>query len=110
MFAKLSSLFSIFKNFDKIKGAAQETYVAIVKTLALLQYSQSQLNDTKLGTLLQGHLPHTIEVLTKVKSIFETYGPYIGIVPLTEATAAVGETNIVQDVKDSSVKLDEHVN
>ena len=82
MFAKLSSLFTIFKNFEKIKAFAQTSYEAIDKTLVVLLTIEEQINDTKLGVVLKKYLPEVISVLTKIKDAFEKYGHYVGVVPV----------------------------
>lgn len=79
MFKKFIAALQIVKNREKIKAVLNGTYVAINKTLVALNYISEHTNDTKLGQLLQKNLPQIVNVLSKVKLVFEKFGPYVGL-------------------------------
>lgn len=106
MIKKLTSSLSIFKNLDKIKEILSSAYFAIVNTLATLTFLENQLNDTKLGTILKNYLPKTIEVLSKIKQIFEKYG-YLANLKISTEAQAISEENLLQQLTHSSKQLDE---
>jgi hypothetical protein len=73
------SALKIVKNFGKIKIVVNNVYSAISKTLDALEFVLKQTNETKLGKTLQKNLPVVISVLSKVKQVFEKYGPLLGL-------------------------------
>lgn len=106
MFKKFIAALQIVKNRDKIKAVVNGTYSAIVKTLEALKFISEQTNDTKLGQLLQKHLPQTIAVLSKIKSVFEKFGPYVGL-EVIEGQQLAEEASVVNSLNRAETVLDE---
>lgn len=106
MFKNFIAALQIVKNRDKIKKVVNETYSAIVKTLDALEFINKQVNDTKLGRLLQQYLPQIITVLTKVKEIFEKYGPFFGL-EVVEPQQLKTEQNLSDSLTTVELKLNE---
>lgn len=106
MFKKFIAALQIVKNGDKIKAVVNGTYSAIVKTLEALKFISEQTNDTKLGQLLQKHLPQTIAVLSKIKSVFEKFGPYVGL-EVIEGQQLAEEASVVNSLNRAETVLDE---
>lgn len=106
MFKKFIAALQIVKNRDKIKAVVNGTYSAVVKTLEALKFISEQTNDTKLGQLLQKHLPQTIAVLSKIKSVFEKFGPYVGL-EVVESLQLAEETNVASSLQRAETVLDE---
>ena len=106
MFKKFIAALQIVKNRDKIKAVVNGTYSAVVKTLEALKFISEQTNDTKLGQLLQKHLPQTITVLSKIKSVFEKFGPYVGL-EVIEGQQLVEEASVVNSLNRAETVLNE---
>jgi hypothetical protein len=106
MFKNFIAALQIVKNRDKIKKVVNETYSAIVKTLDALEFINKQVNDTKLGRLLQQYLPQIITVLSKVKEIFEKYGPFFGL-EVVEPQRLETEQNLSDSLTTVELKLNE---
>lgn len=106
MFKKFLSAIKIVKNKDRIKNVLQETYSALVKTLDALKYLSEQANDTKLGKAVKEHLPKVVEVLTKIKLVFEKFGPYISL-NVVVPQQILREETIENNLRIASQKLDE---
>lgn len=104
MLNKFLSAFSYFKNIENIRATLNASYVALVRTLATLVFIQSQVNDTKLGKTVSEYLPKTIEVLEKLKELFEKYGKYIGLdVGAAVAQGIINEESLSREL-DKSIK------
>lgn len=106
MFKKFIAALQIVKNRDKIKAVVNGTYSAVVKTLDALKFISEQTNDTKLGQLLQKHLPQTITVLTKIKYVFEKFGPYVGL-EIVEGQRLAEEASVSTSLSRAETVLDE---
>lgn len=99
MLSKLSNIFAIFKNLDKLKGIAQSSYLIIIKVLALLQFLDTESDDTPLGAKLDKYLPAAISALSKVKEYADKYGSYVGITPTAVALSKETPEQILKELK-----------
>lgn len=97
MFSKLSSLFTIFKNFDKIKAGVLTAYSALSKTIDVLVTIEGPIK----------YLPETIDILKKIKTLIEQYGPLVGIVPPSSSQSFKGEHEKVVHLKHAQLSLNE---
>lgn len=106
MFANLSTAFSVVKNLANIKDIASVVYVAVAKLLVTLVFIQGQVTDTKLGKVLEKYLPKSVEVLEKIKALFEKYSKIIGLNLTVAAQSIISEETLLEELERSSSELD----
>jgi len=109
MFQKLSSIFSFFKNFDKIKETVVASYVAIVKTENVLEFLNNQIDDTALGKLVGEYIPKILKIVNKIKILSEKYAPFVGITLPTVAQSNAVKESLIDDLDASVDELNELV-
>jgi ferritin-like metal-binding protein YciE len=105
MFTSLSSAFIIFKNLGKIKEVLNVAYTAVIKLHTVLTFLDSQTDNTKLGKLLDGYLPKTVEVLEKIIDIFKKYGKYIDLDTTVVAQSILSESTLIEELEKSNKEL-----
>ena len=105
MFQSLTSSFAIFKNLGKIKEVLNVAYTAIVKLHTVLSFLDAQTNDTKLGKVLEGYLPKTVETLEKILEIFKKYGKYIDLDTTVVAQSILSELTLIEELEKSNKEL-----
>lgn len=106
MFTSISSAYKIITNFAAIRDAISTIYTVVIKTANVVAYLETQINDTKLGTIVAQYLPLIKSVLTKIQSIIEKYGALIGIT-VTAPVAAKSDEDHEKALKDALNDLDE---
>jgi len=105
MFQSLTASFAIFKNLGKIKEVLNVAYTAVVKLHAVLVFLDSQTNDTKLGKVLEGYLPKTVETLEKILEVFKKYGKYIDLDTTAVAQSILSELTLIEELEKSNKEL-----
>jgi len=111
MFTKLTAAFKIVSNLDKITSVVTVAYSALVKLLSVLAFIEQQINDTKLGTVLEKYLPPVITTLRKIKSLVEKYGELFGVVPQPETVVqSLEDVDLEADLKKSIDELNDLLN
>jgi len=106
MFTSISSAYKIITNLSAIRDAISTIYNVVVKTTNVIAYLETQINDTKLGTIVAQYLPLIKSVLTKIQTIIEKYGSLIGIT-VTAPVAAKSNEDHEKSLKDALDALDQ---
>lgn len=106
MITKIKEYLAVFKNLNKIKQVVPEFHFALVKTISCLVFIQSETNNTKLGKTLEKYLPVVIEILEKIKTIIENYGPLLGITVGAELqNINISEDTLLEELNKTNASL-----
>ncbi len=106
MFNSITTALKVVKNLDKIKEVVSYVYEVVTKVLSVAKYIDTQLNDTKLGTVLAKYLPAIITALVNIIAVVDKFGPLFGVNVSAAASAeALDADDLHQDLLDSIDKL-----